>query len=106
MPALAAFAHASNGPCRFHRNETWRGYKGLMNRLDQSVAGLVRAADASAAAGAHEATDAGAENPLHRLFGWAWRIALIGFLVALVSPPANAEAAMPAAASAAWFSVR
>ena len=77
-----------------------------MNRLNQSAAGLARAAEASSAAGAHDATDAGAENRLRRLFGWAWRIALIGFLASLISPPAHAEAAKSAAPSAAWFSVR
>ena len=49
-----------------------------------------RSADTSQAGLPHDEMDPRSENRWRRLYSWAWRCALIGFLIVLVSPPAQA----------------
>ncbi len=65
-----------------------------------------RSADTSQAGLPHDEMDPRSENRWRRLYSWAWRCALIGFLIVLVSPPAQAGQGEHAPSSTAGFSAR
>ncbi len=54
----------------------------------------------------HDEMDPRPEDRLRRLVAWAWRFLLIGFVLVLLSPPAQALPGAHAPACAAPFSAR
>ena len=64
------------------------------------------AGDTSAARLAYDEVDPRSESRWRRLFGWAWRCALIGFVIVLVSPPAQAGQGTHAQSRVATLSAR